>query len=426
MEFWSLLLVASRPVLQVLLVGLIGAFLASGYVNVLSSSARRDVNKIVFVVFIPALVFASLAKTVTAKDIISWWFMPVNIGITFLIGGILGWAAVKILKLEHHLQALVIASCSAGNLGAMPLIIIPAICDEDGNPFGLSKICRVQGISYASFSMVVGNLFIWTHTYSLIRKSVSHSTGNHRHDVLTRMNKNPETNRKTRIFDAQEEQDYDDQEALLLPPSDTSDTTAEHQSETEGQLLGRNRSNIIMHIWEKSKETFYKISKELLSPPTISAIIGFTVGAVPWLKAFIVGETAPLKVVQDSMTLLGDGTIPCTIIILGGNLTEAGLRKSTVKPAVIVAIICVRYVILPLSGIAVVMAAGHLGFLPQSPLYCFILLVQYTVPPAMSIGTMTQLFDACQEECSVIFLWTYLVAAFAVTIWSVVFMWILL
>lgn len=33
------------------------------------------------------------------------------------------------------------------------------------------------------------------------------------------------------------------------------------------------------------------------------------------------------------------------------------------------------------------MAAGRLGFLPQSPLYCFILLIQYTVPPAMSIGT---------------------------------------
>ncbi|CAL9044899.1 protein PIN-LIKES 7 [Musa acuminata AAA Group] len=425
MEFWSLLMVASRPVLQVLLVGLIGAFLASGYVNILSSNARRDVNKIVFVVFIPALVFASLAKTVTAKDIISWWFMPVNIGITFLIGGILGWAAVKMLKLEHHLRALVIASCSAGNLGAMPLIIVPAICDEDGNPFGLSKICRVQGISYASFSMVVGNLFIWTHTYSLIRKSVSHSSGNHGHDVLTRMNKNPETNRKTRMFDAQEEQDYDDRRALLLPPSDTSDRTAEHQSETEGQLLGRNLSDIIMHIWEKLKGTFHKMSEELLSPPTISAIIGFAVGAIPWLKAFIVGETAPLKVVHDSMTLLGDGTIPCTIIILGGNLTE-GLRKSTVKPLVIVAIICVRYVILPLSGIVVVMAAGRLGFLPQSPLYSFILLIQYTVPPAMSIGTMAQLFDACQEECSVIFLWTYLVAAFAVTIWSVVFMWILL
>lgn len=40
-------------------------------------------------------------------------------------------------------------------------------------------------------------------------------------------------------------------------------------------------------------------------------------------------------------------------------------------------------------------------------------------------GTMTQLFDVAQEECSVLFMWTYLVAALALTIWSTVFMWLL-
>lgn len=38
---------------------------------------------------------------------------------------------------------------------------------------------------------------------------------------------------------------------------------------------------------------------------------------------------------------------------------------------------------------------------------------------------MTQLFDVGQEECSVLFLWTYLVAAAALTAWSTVYMWIL-
>ncbi|CAL9164947.1 unnamed protein product [Musa hybrid cultivar] len=426
MEFWSLLMVASMPVLQVLLVGLLGAFLASGYINILSANARSDINKIVFVVFVPALTFASLAKTVTAKDIISWWFMPVNVGITFLAGGILGWAAVKILRPERHLEALVIASCSAGNLGAMPLIIIPAICEEEGNPFGASKICRVQGISYASLSMALGNFFIWTHTYGLIRKSISHCGRIHKDDVPTNKNRNPEVVSKARIFDPQ---DYSDQEeALLLPSSEdseSSDRTADHRTEIEQRVSSRKLSDIIVHIWERSKGTFYQISKELLSPPTVAAVGGFIVGVVPWLKALIVGETAPLHVVQDSVTLLGDGTIPCTIIILGGNLTEAGLRKSTVRPLVITAIVCVRYVILPLFGIAVVMAAGHVGFLPPSPLYRYVLLIQFTVPPAMSIGTMTQLFDACQEECSVIFLWTYMLAALALTVWSMIFMWIL-
>lgn len=42
--------------------------------------------------------------------------MPINIGLTFLFGGILGWIVVKILKPERHLEGLVIATCSAGDL----------------------------------------------------------------------------------------------------------------------------------------------------------------------------------------------------------------------------------------------------------------------------------------------------------------------
>ncbi|KAL5649391.1 hypothetical protein ACJX0J_040200, partial [Zea mays] len=56
-----------------------------------------------------------------------------------------------------------------------------------------------------------------------------------------------------------------------------------------------------------------------------------------------------------------DSTIPCITLILGGNLTQ-GLRKSGLKHAVIVAILCVRFVLLLLIGIAVVRTAYGLGF----------------------------------------------------------------
>jgi len=46
MRFWSLLIVAWLPVLQVLLVGLLGALLASNRLNVLTSDARRNINKV--------------------------------------------------------------------------------------------------------------------------------------------------------------------------------------------------------------------------------------------------------------------------------------------------------------------------------------------------------------------------------------------
>jgi predicted permease len=156
MGFFSLFLVASMPIIQVLLIGVVGAYLASGFSNVLTTSARRDMNKVVFTVFTPSLMFSSLAKTVTLEDVISWWFMPVNIAITFMIGGILGWIACNILKPPQHFRGLIMAFCSAGNLGNLLLIIVPAVCDEDGNPFGKDRsICRSRGFSYSSLSMAV-------------------------------------------------------------------------------------------------------------------------------------------------------------------------------------------------------------------------------------------------------------------------------
>ena len=44
--------------------------------------------------------------------------MPVNIGITFLVGGIVGWIVVKILRPKPHLEGLIIATCSSGKVGS--------------------------------------------------------------------------------------------------------------------------------------------------------------------------------------------------------------------------------------------------------------------------------------------------------------------
>lgn len=40
--------------------------------------------------------------------------MPVNIGIIFLLGSVLGWVIVKVLRPGRHLEGLIIANCSAG------------------------------------------------------------------------------------------------------------------------------------------------------------------------------------------------------------------------------------------------------------------------------------------------------------------------
>lgn len=110
----SILVVASMPVLKVLLLGALGGLLATPHMGILPQDARKHLNKLVFAVFTPALVFCNLVQAVTPANIIAWWYLPVNVIITFLIGGVLGLLVVKIFKPESNLERLTIACCSAG------------------------------------------------------------------------------------------------------------------------------------------------------------------------------------------------------------------------------------------------------------------------------------------------------------------------
>ncbi|KAI4325400.1 hypothetical protein MLD38_030804 [Melastoma candidum] len=409
MGFWTLFQVALVPNLQVLLISLVGAFMATKYCNLLPEDARKYLNKIVFMAFTPSLAFTCLARTVTFRDIISWWFMPVNIGLTFLIGGVLGWIIVKLLKPSPHLEGVVIASCSAGNLGNLLLIIVPAICKEEGSPFGDKNACSMVGLSYASFSLALAGFFIWTYTYHLIKTSCMRFKAFQAEEASKLPNIDFDSKLEAPLLKGDRER---------IPVRVRTIETIENKTESTSQTRGESS------MFGKVGGYLHQILKELMSPPNVAAVLGFVFGAVTWLRHLIIGDNAPLRVLQESIKLLGDGAIPCITLILGGNLTS-GFRSSKIKPTVVVGVIVVRYLISPAIGICVVKAAANLGLLPSDPLYHYVLMIQFTVPPAMNIGTMTQLFGVGNDECSVIFFWTYLVAALALTLWSTVFMWIL-
>ncbi|OEL23705.1 Protein PIN-LIKES 5 [Dichanthelium oligosanthes] len=329
MKFWSLLIVAWLPVLQVLLVGLLGALLASNRFNVLTSDARRNINKIVYIVFVPSLVFSSLASTVTLEDIISCYSVMKRS------------ANLYKAKCKNHAQT----DTSKEHSGQ----------DASGD--------------YVAFLPVTSE--------------------NCSDNVASNSISSP------------------------LPPND---------------LRAR-----LSYCLRRAEDMLVAL-KELWSPPSVAALLGFTVGAIHKVKSLVTEEGSPLQIflkkikaanlLDDNFKLWSrDATIPCTVLILGGNLTKGiGRSRTVIKPIVVISIIAIRFFLLPACGIGIVTAATKLGFLPRSPLYHYVLLLQSTVPPAMSIGTIAQLFDVGEEECSIIFLWTHLVAALALTLWSTVFM----
>ncbi|GMI80563.1 hypothetical protein HRI_001725600 [Hibiscus trionum] len=383
MGFMDLFIVALMPVLKVILITGVGLLLAVDGINLLGPEARHHLNNVrkcfastaschglmipkpktcfsvsdvqlVFYVLGPALVGSNLAETVTFQSFANLWFMPVNIFITYIIGSALAWILIKFTKTPKHLQGMVIGCCSGGNMGNLLLILIPAICKESNNPFGDSSICSTNAEAYASLSMAIGAIFMWSYVYTIMRMYATEGTCS--------------------------------KEALL--PS-TNSHGSEYYSGHDGPPLTTygGGEKIIQHF----KMIMGKIDlKKVFAPTATAAVVGFIIGIISPIRTLIIGDSAPLRVIDTSAYFLGEAAIPCLTLILGANLLR-GLNGSEVSLSVIIGILAVRNMVMPLLGICVVKAAHRSGMVASDSLYRFVLMLQYAVPPATAVGNvMTQ------------------------------------
>ncbi|GLT89291.1 hypothetical protein SLE2022_072790 [Rubroshorea leprosula] len=423
MDFLDLFILALMPVLKVLLVTAVGLFLATDRVNLLGPDARSHLNSLVFYLFSPALIFSNLADTVTMESLRSLWFMPVNILLTLILGSLLGWILVKITKTPPHLQGLVIGCCSAGNIGNLLLVVLPELCEESNSPFGDSSTCSTNAEAYASFSLAILAVYIWSYVYIMMWMYAKKGEGNG-------IDKDEHPDPVIVTICGGESEDFlqSSREALLSSKSSEGTEGTSDQIEPLPQSIeGKEKGKVLVFL-EKIKQHVNNLTshiklKMLLAPSTIAAIVGFTVGLVSPIRKLLIGDSAPLRTIYSSAALIGNAAIPCITLIIGANLLK-GLRGYGVGAPMIAGIAAIKFIILPALGVGIVKAANHFGIVESNSLLLFTLLFQYAVPPAMNIGTISQLLGAGQTECSVIMLWTYALATFFLTLWSAFFIWL--
>ncbi|GMI90381.1 PIN-LIKES 1 [Hibiscus trionum] len=395
MGFLDLLVVALMPVLKVLLVTAVGLFLSIEKVDLLGPQASNYLNKIVFYLFNPALLVSNLAQTITYKSLVTLWFMPLNVLLTFLVGSALGWILIKITKTPKHLRGAVLGCCSAGNLGNLLLIVIPAVCEESNSPFSNISNCSTNAKAYASLSMAIGAICTWSYTYTLVR---AYAITNTEQSLI-------------QSSEAASEPSSDSCTEPLLIPSYSDDS-----GKLELPLTNLQEMNKISLM-----EKIVRCIKKVFVPSAIGVIAGLIIGVVSPLRKVLIGDNAPLRVLDSSAALIGQAAIPVMTLIMGANLLQ-GLKRSEMNVPAILGVVAVRNVCLPLLGIGVVKAADHFGMVGSDSLYRFVLMFQYAVPPAINVGTMAQLFQSGQGETSIILFWTYALASISLTLWSTLFM----
>ncbi|KAK9099130.1 hypothetical protein Syun_026175 [Stephania yunnanensis] len=388
----STMMFAVLPIAKVFTVCFMGFLMASKYVNILPASGRKLLNGLVFSLLLPCLIFSQLGRAVTIEKMLEWWFIPVNVVLAAIFGSIVGLVVASIIQPPYPFFKFTIIQIGIGNIGNVPLVLIAALCRDKSNPFGDSDKCNQDGNAYISFGQWVGAIIVYTYVFQMLAPP-------------------PEG-----TFDVEERLKFPVKE-MAAEQEPMLSLVGHEPTDSDISKPGQIRVFINLLI-EKLK------LKQILQPPVIASILAILIGAVPFLKRLILTDDAPLFFFTDSCIILGEAMIPCILLALGGNLVD-GPGSSKLGFRTTAAIIFARLVLVPPSGLGIVMLADKLGFLPPGDkMFRFVLLLQHTMPTSVLSGAVASLRGCGRESAAVLF-WVHIFAILSMAGWIILYLHIL-
>jgi hypothetical protein len=166
-----------------------------------------------------------------------------------------------------------------------------------------------------------------------------------------------------------------------------------------------------------------KISK-LFPPPVIGILAGLAVALIAPLKGFFHSPDGFLHPLYQAAGLLGEATVPCALVLLGGCLAS-GPGSGLVNKRTIFSVILIKLIAFPALAICYVLLLRHLGVLPANLLISVILVIEAASPPANNLVVMAAVsHPEIEESLSAIIFWTYLCSIFTLTLTIVAAMWV--
>ncbi|KAH8971944.1 hypothetical protein BDL97_02G169400 [Sphagnum fallax] len=391
----SLLQFALLPIAKVLVLCGFGLAMATPYINILTAPSRCVLSKLVFSLFLPCLIFTQLGTAISFQKIFLWWFIPVNIVIGAVLGCTLGYLMALLVRPPPQFFNFFVIMVGIGNIGNIPLVIIGAICRPDDNPFGQdSETCNSEGVAYISFGQWVGAVIVYTFVFHMLAPPKD-----------ANRESSPEIDIKVES----------------ISPDHIDDANGFSQTNILPDNFQKEDSISVPLLLPQSSDTLPKVSgrwlENIFQPPVVASLLALVMGSVPVLRNLMFEEHSIFFFFYDSLNMVGGAMVPCIMLVLGGNLvggpgsSHLGLRST-------IAITITRLFLMPPIGLAVVLMADRLGFLPpNNKMFRFVLLLQQSMPTSILAGAVTNLRGHAEKEASAILFWEHILAVFSLAFW---------
>ncbi|KAJ8631072.1 hypothetical protein MRB53_024395 [Persea americana] len=416
---------AVLPLMKLLSLAVIGLVLAHPKIQIVPRATFKLLSKLVFALFLPCLIFTHLGQSITLSNFTLWWFIPVNVLLSTIIGCILGYVVALVCRPPPQFFRFTVIMTGFGNTGNLPIAIVGSICHSPDNPFGPD--CHSKGVSYVSFAQWVAVILVYTLVYHMMEPPMAYyeivSEGNEIQEAPVNDISRPllveaewpgiedkETEHSKTPFIARVFRSISGASQTSLPDLEL---TEEGGGSSPKSIRCLAEPRVVRRIRVVAEQTPIH---HILQPPTIASLLAIIVGLVPAFKDFVFGDDAPLSFFTDSLAILAGAVVPSVMLILGGMLAE-GPNESGLGIRTTIGIMFARLLVLPLVGIGVVALADKLSLLVQGDeMYRFVLLLQYTTPSAILLGAIASLRGYAVSEASALLFWQHIFAVFSLSV----------
>ncbi|KAK0573632.1 hypothetical protein LWI29_011193 [Acer saccharum] len=443
----AFVLTAIIPLLKLLSITVIGLIIANPKTKIIPKATFKLLSKLVFALFLPCLIFTELGESITLSNMRSWWFIPVNVLISMIIGVFLGWLVVIICRPPPQLNRFTIVTTAFGNSGNLSLAIVGSVCrTKDTNPFG--PHCHSRGVAYVSFSQWVSVILVYTLVYHMMEPPLEYYEVVEEGDNIEEEEQEPEQEEEAELVNNISRPLLVEAEWPGIEDKETEHSKTPFIARVFNSITSLSQNNfpdldlsterlatsprsigcfaeprVVRKIRIVAQRTPIQ---HILQPPTIASLLAIIIGSVPQIKAFFFGYDAPLSFLTDSLEILAGALVPSVMLILGGMLAE-GPNDSTLGLRTTIGITVARLLVLPLIGIGIVASAGKLDLLVQGDaMYKFVLLLQYTTPSAILLGAIASLRGYAVKEASALLFWQHVFALFSLSVYIIVYFKLLL
>ncbi|KAL5722089.1 Protein PIN-LIKES 2 [Ranunculus cassubicifolius] len=417
------ILSAVIPLMKLISLTVIGLILAHPKTQMIPKATFKLLSKLVFALFLPCLIFFHLGQSITLNNIVEWWFIPVNVLLSTMIGCILGYLVAITCRPPRQFFRLTIIMTAFGNTGNLPIAIVGSICHSHDHPFG--PHCKRNGVAYVSFAQWVSVILVYTLVYHMMEPPMQYDEEVEEPAEITEI---VDSNiSRPLLVEAEwpgiEEKGTEHSKTAFIARifnsiSSVSQTNLPDFDEEPHSISCLAEPKVVRKIRNVAEQTPVQ---HILQPPTIASLLAIIVGAVPQFKDVFFGSDAPLSFLTDSLEILAGAMVPSVMLILGGMLAE-GPNDSKLGIKTTVGITIARLILLPLFGIGVVALAGKMNILVHGDLmYKFVLLLQYTTPSAILLGAIASLRGYAVSESSALLFWQHICAIFSLSMYIVIY-----